>query len=504
MSLHRACLVGLTLAALDLSGLAAPSAQEIDQLIHQLGNGKFAEREAAQKRLETIGPVALDALRKATTSDDPEISRRAKELIPLLERRAETDEAIRPKKITLQFKDMPLTEAVKALQRLTGLPVKLAGDPAAPSNRAVTLELTEVSVWEALDRFCVAAGLTQELVDDTPARRPREPQQIRGNINIIEVSEELAPRHFSIRLQEGKSATYPTAYVGALRIRAVPSTSEKSPGKGEGEVRLEVLIQPGIIMRAPPKVRIDLASDDKGQTLSQIALEDRAGDPAQEFIVQQGPGRIVMQRAVVVNGGNIQWEDLGTGVRGEWAHRLGVRLKLPDEPGEILKRLKGVLHGQVTLAPEPLVTIDDPLAAAQKADRTFRGKGVELKLVSATLQDDGTVKVKVEISGENGAALGGAPIIQVAPNVGRQLGMRSGGTNQPIRLLDGDGKPYGVTGSQSSMQMNNNGQVTNQQSFTFTPPTEKSKPKQLVYVGARQANIEVGFELKDVSVVRAK
>jgi len=55
---------------------------EIDRLIQQLGSPKFAEREAASKRLEAIGTPAVKALRKAaTTSPDTEVRRRAQRLL---------------------------------------------------------------------------------------------------------------------------------------------------------------------------------------------------------------------------------------------------------------------------------------------------------------------------------------------------------------------------------------------------------------------------------------
>ena len=55
---------------------------EIDALIRQLGSPKFAERQAATKRLEAIGDRAAEALRNAAASNpDPEIRRRAEALL---------------------------------------------------------------------------------------------------------------------------------------------------------------------------------------------------------------------------------------------------------------------------------------------------------------------------------------------------------------------------------------------------------------------------------------
>jgi hypothetical protein len=501
--------VGAALVAIGVFAVAAPEAREIERLVQQLGSGKFAEREAAQKALETIGPAALEALKKAASSDDAEVSRRANELIPLLERRAETEEAIRPKTVSLAIKDLTVPEAVKELQRVTGLPVKLAGDVQVLADRRVTFDLANVGVWEALDRFCIAANLMQELAEETPAGRPRQTQNFQGgNVNVIEYIGAAPARNRIIKLQAGKPASCPTAYVGALRIRAVPAASgDKTPAGGEGEVKLEIVAEPGLYLRSTPKVRIDQAKDDKGQVATQLAPEERTAEAGQEIIIQQarGRGQIVVQRAIIANGNNVILEELGAASgRGEWAHTQNVRFKLPDEPGQTLKLLKGVLHGQVTMPPQPLVTVDDPLEAAKKDNRLFKGKGLELKLVSATKQDNGTVRLSVELSGMNAAALAFGAQIQAVPNVRGQLGVDLGfGDGQQLQLLDAEGKPYRLTGSQSAMQVNN-GLAAQQYSFTFAPPTEKSEPKKLVCVGSRQASVEVPFELKDVSMARGK
>jgi hypothetical protein len=58
---------------------------EIDRLIQQLGSPRFADREAAGKRLQAIGEPAFEALRKAASaSADPEIRQRAARLAPFV------------------------------------------------------------------------------------------------------------------------------------------------------------------------------------------------------------------------------------------------------------------------------------------------------------------------------------------------------------------------------------------------------------------------------------
>ncbi len=62
--------------------IAQRDADEINRLIQQLGSSVFAEREAANKRLENIGEPALDALRREqANSSDAEVRSRAGQLI---------------------------------------------------------------------------------------------------------------------------------------------------------------------------------------------------------------------------------------------------------------------------------------------------------------------------------------------------------------------------------------------------------------------------------------
>jgi hypothetical protein len=63
--------------------LAVPTAtaEQIDQLIKQLGDDGFENREAASRKLATIGNRARMALERAAKSDDAEIASRAKALL---------------------------------------------------------------------------------------------------------------------------------------------------------------------------------------------------------------------------------------------------------------------------------------------------------------------------------------------------------------------------------------------------------------------------------------
>src|SRR5438876_1130428 len=77
--------IAVLLVALPLAFAAAAPDRSVERLIGQLGSDDFAEREAASKKLEAIGEPALDALARATTSSDPEVRRRAEDIVAVIE-----------------------------------------------------------------------------------------------------------------------------------------------------------------------------------------------------------------------------------------------------------------------------------------------------------------------------------------------------------------------------------------------------------------------------------
>jgi hypothetical protein len=82
--MYLAVLTALVLAASVQDGSGAPA---LDRLIHQLGSDEFTQREAASRALDRAGEAALPALRKALASPDPDVRRRAGELVKRIEAR---------------------------------------------------------------------------------------------------------------------------------------------------------------------------------------------------------------------------------------------------------------------------------------------------------------------------------------------------------------------------------------------------------------------------------
>jgi len=72
-------------------GMVAAQEQGTDpeELVRQLGDARFRVREMAQHKLIALGRAAVPALRRALASDDPEVKKRARESLKIIETRVE-------------------------------------------------------------------------------------------------------------------------------------------------------------------------------------------------------------------------------------------------------------------------------------------------------------------------------------------------------------------------------------------------------------------------------
>lgn len=138
---------------------------EIARLIEQLGHEQFAQRRRAFDRLQALGLVAIDPLRQAAGSNNPEIARSSQQLLQKLER--QPTEAI-------------LQSAIRQLARST---------PAGAFDWIVrqlpsfnSAALIEAAIWAMTtfargDRAC-AAELERLLANEDPIRRSAAAQAL--------------------------------------------------------------------------------------------------------------------------------------------------------------------------------------------------------------------------------------------------------------------------------------------------------------------------------------
>jgi len=151
---------GLWLAA--AHGAEAPTPNQVEQLVAQLGSPAYRERVAASRALDALGDVAIDALRRAGHSADAETRRRAVELVERIERRATTARLLAPATFTLDIHQLSRNDAIAEFNKLTGATVRLhSTDAVGTTGRRVSLRTGPVTFWDALEQLCKAASVRE-------------------------------------------------------------------------------------------------------------------------------------------------------------------------------------------------------------------------------------------------------------------------------------------------------------------------------------------------------
>ncbi|MCI0641751.1 MAG: hypothetical protein L0Y72_05575 [Gemmataceae bacterium] len=130
-----------------------------DALVRRLGSVYFSEREDASRKLDKLGEKALPALVDAARSSDLETQRRAAQLFRRIRDRLLLDLVRKPARIRLNFKDVPLGQALEETTSLTGLRFQLDYEVLDWTKRRITLDTGNVSLWDAVDQLLSAAGL---------------------------------------------------------------------------------------------------------------------------------------------------------------------------------------------------------------------------------------------------------------------------------------------------------------------------------------------------------
>jgi hypothetical protein len=420
-------LLGLgLLAGVPTTAAEKADGEKIAQLIEQMGSKSFTQREKAMQALDEVGAPALEALRKAAKSADPEISHRAAELVKKIEQRNQGERILAPSRIHLVYKDKPVPEAVADLANKTGYQIVLQGDQSKLAQRKITLDTGETTFWKAFDQFCDKAGLVETNFQggpfppggpQPPIRRgaPFQPAPAPlpapgavpgaagGAAGVgfaapaIQAVPVAAPpgapapgvariRPFpgaygQIVLMDGKPQHLATCYAGSVRIRALPpSTPVQSFAKREGEIlfALEAFPEPKLQLLNVLGLRIDKAVDDQGQTLS-AAMAVAEGPEGPGVVGGPGVARAMIARPIFLGGGR----------------QVPVRLKKGDKESKSLKELKGAIEAQVRTPAEPLMTVDDVLKSAGKTVKC--AEGGRLKVHEASRDDSGQIKLRIEL-----------------------------------------------------------------------------------------------------------
>jgi len=133
---------------------------QVRRLVRQLDAPQLAEREAAEQELVELGPKVLDLLPEDADRTSAEVAQRVARIRQRLERTL-AESAGRASTVTLQG-EMTLADAAAKIEAQTGNRIvldRLRVGPDQDAGPKLTLDLTNVPFWQALDRVLDRAGL---------------------------------------------------------------------------------------------------------------------------------------------------------------------------------------------------------------------------------------------------------------------------------------------------------------------------------------------------------
>lgn len=481
------CGIAVGIAAASSPPAPAPTAPVpapvgIPALVEQLGSERFAEREAAAAALEKLGLPAIDALRAATKSDVPEVRERAAALLTKMRRLADSGNRLTPKRVKLDYQDIPLGTAVNDLRTRTGVNFTLDTDRVANPLRKVTCRTAEVPIWEAIDEFCTAAGLRETFRNDLDVPKSTSPR--RGYVPPPQApSADAVP----LVLIDGTPTRLPGDRSTSVRVLALPAAfpgHKITLGTGEVTLALDVTPVPGLGWQDVVGVKVNKVIDSGGRA-------GGAGSEKQTAPTNDPSGMVVFARPGVamrfdINGNSIPPESLSN------PRVVTVPLKLGTPSAASLKRLEGSVFGEIQVPNQHLVTVEN---LKQNTGTSFAGPG-ELKFTVLEAKEpqtpggQGSVKVQMESPSMwvvNARRRGWNPGWPESPRMGQ---------GNRVEAFDAAGKPFPLT-SNAFTDMSDDGMVTIQ-TYTMTYRAGQGLPAKLVVVGPKLVTVEVPFVMENV------
>jgi hypothetical protein len=495
-----ACLAAAVVAA-SAGDEKKPAPADAERLVRQLGSAKFSDREAAVQALDGLGAAALSALREGAKSTDPEVRRRASELLAKVERAAGSAAALAPTKVRLKATDVPLADVIRDLGKQANVRFQLAREPVDLAGRHVTLDTGEVSFWEALDALCRAAkvSLRPSAVDPTADEAGGGTVTINGGFGGLPGGAVMAANGAvmftsvasqadeTLVVQDGPLPVYPTAVVGAARVRLIPDrwvNRDRKPGD-EMKWTLEILTEPRVRWVGQPSFRFD----------SRHGLRIDGTPHAKE-----GDPVPAIARRIVMNSGVV-------GINGSGVSRYELPVYLKTDAATALGELKGSVAGPVQATVGAVVSITD--VTKEKASATTND-GVKVTIKEYSRAEDGGVSMTVDLDrppagGAFGVAVGGAAVVNravravgdvIPPTIARMVAGPDGPL-QSVKLLDDKGRKYDVNIIKAEYA-NRNGAMAGTLTLDCRPPAADAKPRTLEVHGPRSMNVEAAFTLRGV------
>ncbi|MCI0703612.1 MAG: hypothetical protein L0241_21230 [Planctomycetia bacterium] len=399
-----------------------PNVREAAQLVEKLGSSDFAEREAATKRLDELGVLALEELRAACKSENPEIAERAKDLVRKIERRVSSQRALAPTMVEIEAQGIPLDAVLAALSKQAGCEVVLGGlKPDELAGKKITVNTGKVPFWTAVLNICDAADL-----------------------QVANVSGFMAPGSMPYLAKPGKPKEGVTARVAAIPSLAVVLEARDGAQKRPASVHSAVLIEAFELPKAAALADVAAAvlqvwPEPKlgWHSSANVKITKSIGANSAKLVPDYTPNRAMPQVKKLGGGaiGVVNPDGTVTLVNPGAANPLVVGPNFTPNVRQTLVKFKssekvaseltGSVYGLVRSAPEPLATVtldpDKPVAVTGRAGVEMTasvradGKGkkfVVVKLVYHPItvepvrRSDELPEVKPDSTGSNQTTLG--------------------------------------------------------------------------------------------------
>jgi hypothetical protein len=489
-----ACGLVVGVASGDPAPAAAPD-PSVSEWVAKLGSEQFREREDAVAALEKAGPAALPALREAVKSSDPEVRQRAAALLLKLQRSADSVAKLAPKKVALNYRDVPLGTAVNDLKARTGLNVALDPERIANPLRKVTCVTGELPAWEALDAFCAAAGLRESF---RPELEVPKPKALRGG--YVPVPPVPNPDVVPVVLADGTHKRLPGSYGTAVRVLALPSSfpgHRVTLGSGDTTFCLDVAPAPGLNWQDVVAVKVTKLIDDAGRAGGAGSARAQQGgfNDFDGLVAWGGPGGFGGR---VVLGGGMRFDPhTGNPIPPDGLPNprvVPVPLKLGTPTARSIKRLEGRVIGEIQLTNQTLVTVADP---AKHTGTVFDGPGeVRFTVVSVT-EPKGTAGAVVQVQLQYPSPYAAANRRGFNPGIWIDQGGLRPVQATTVQARDAADKVIPTRSSSGFTNSSDDG-LTYFQTFTLTYPKEAGVPAKMVVVGPRPMIVEVPFVMENV------
>jgi hypothetical protein len=492
----KQALAALGSLSIALAAVAAPPAAQPTpaELVARLGSDDFRTREAAHAALQKCGPEALPALRAALESADPETRLRAAPLLTRIQRSADSTPRIVAKKIALDYRNVPLGQAVTDLRARTGLNVTIDPDRVADPLRKITCVTGELPVWEAVEALAAAAGLCEDF------RAELELPKVTNTGRRIIASAPSVPAADAVPvvLVDGKERL-PAARGSAVRITPLPRAftgHRVQLGTGDVALCFDVAPAPGLGWQDVVAVKITKLVDEHGRVGGGGAMRAYEASPneLEDFGIIAGGPVVAFRPGIGMRfdprTGSPLYPDTAPNPR-----VIAVPLKVATPAARSLKRLEGKIFGEITLANQTLVTLTDP---AKRTGTPVEGAGqTRLTVQSVTATRDGGTQYQVRleypspwvVSARRGLNPGG--LFPEAP--------RPPGQGHTLLAYDAAGKQLFAPQHPQNFTDTSEDSVTLMNYLTLVY-RKGAEPAKFVVTGPRAVIVEVPFALDNVQL----